>query len=50
MEKIDNKLSKKEEITEEKNLVENIKVGEINTLEGLVFFGTCHCSGSMEIM
>lgn len=35
----------KENETKTKNLTNEIKVGELNKKEGIVFFGTCHCSG-----
>lgn len=35
----------KQEIKKQE-LIKQIKVAEVNKKEGLVFFGTCHCSGT----
>lgn len=31
--------------TKEQELIKKIQVAELGEKEGLVFFGTCHCSG-----
>ena len=41
-----------ENVSENKELEEaisSIKVAEIDDSQGIVFFGTCHCSGNKEL-
>lgn len=39
------KISKNEK-TDIKELISKIEVAEVKKNEGIVFFGTCHCSGN----
>lgn len=41
----DKKIEKKND-SSKKELLEKIKTGKIDKNKGLVFFGTCHCSGT----